>query len=178
MLESTRSRKPVVGVILHQALRRVASLVSGTGVAYVRFMEKKSILVIDDDRDVLELVSAILAPEGYVVEEAATEDEVLERLAGGAQYDLIVTDVWMPWMSGLQVAHFAQMAGHVTTPVLFMSGFADPNLEQRVRIFGDHVRLLRKPFDPETLLDAVEDVINDRETPERRPARRSPAHVR
>jgi len=121
-------------------------------------MEKKSVLVIDDDQDVLDLVSAILEAEGYDVELAATEDEVLERLTGGGQYDLIVTDVWMPWMSGLQVAHFAELAGH-RTPILFMSGFADPSLEQRVKIFGEHARLLRKPFDDEALLGAIDDVL-------------------
>jgi CheY-like chemotaxis protein len=122
-------------------------------------MEKKSVLVIDDDHDVLDLVSAILEREGYSVELAATEDEVLERLTGGGRFDLIVTDVWMPWMSGLQVAHFAEIAGH-TTPVLFMSGFADPSLEQRVQIFGEHARLLRKPFDDVTLLGAIDDLLH------------------
>jgi CheY-like chemotaxis protein len=121
-------------------------------------MEKKSILVIDDDQDVLDLVSTILETEGYDVDLASTEDAVLERLTGGARYDLIVTDVWMPWMSGLQVAHFAQLAGH-TTPVLFMSGFADPSLEQRVQIFGDDAKLLRKPFDDATLLGAIDELL-------------------
>ena len=132
-------------------------------------MEKKSVLVIDDDQDVLDLVSAILKTEGYEVELAATEDEVLGRLTGGGQYDLIVTDVWMPWMSGLQVAHFAQLAGH-TTPVLFMSGFDDPSLEQRVKIFGEHARLLRKPFDDDTLLGMVDDLLYPEQ---RRPRRKA-----
>ena len=130
-------------------------------------MEKKSVLVIDDDQDVLDLVSAILETEGYEVELASTEDEVLERLTGGGHYDLIVTDVWMPWMSGLQVAHFAQLAGHAT-PVLFMSGFDDPSLEQRVKIFGEHARLLRKPFDDETLLGAIDDILYPHEKRQRR----------
>jgi len=142
-------------------------------------MEKKSVLVIDDDSDVLDLVSAILEKAGYEVEQVCTEDEILGRLTSGEHYDLIVTDVWMPWMSGLQVAHFAHVAGHAT-PVLFMSGFADPSLDQRVRIFGEHVRLLRKPFDAETLLDAVEEsLVPDRETRERAPRlRRAPAPPR
>jgi CheY-like chemotaxis protein len=140
-------------------------------------MEKKSILVIDDDQDVLDLVSAILETEGYDVELVSTEDAVLERLTGGARYDLIVTDVWMPWMSGLQVGHFAHLAGH-TTPILFMSGFADPSLEQRVRIFGDDAKLLRKPFDDETLLGAIDDLLfPDLKAPRReaRRQRRAPA---
>lgn len=142
-------------------------------------MEKKSILVIDDDQDVLDLVSTILRGEGYEVELAATEDEVLERLTGGGQYDLIVTDVWMPWMSGLQVAHFAELAGHMT-PVLFMSGFDDPSLEQRVKVFGEQTKLLRKPFDAETLLGMIDELLNpDRETPARAPQPgRAPAHPR
>ena len=125
-------------------------------------MEKKSILVIDDDQDVLDLVSAILETEGYDVELVSTEDTVLERLTGGARYDLIITDVWMPWMSGLQVGHFAHFAGH-TTPILFMSGFADRSLEQRVQIFRrrreassqtirrrDAPRSDRRPTSPQT----------------------------
>ena len=139
-------------------------------------MEKKSILVIDDDQDVLDLVSAILQAEGYYVELAATEDEVLERLTGGAQFDLIVTDVWMPWMSGLQVAHFAELAGH-TTPVLFMSGFADPSLDQRVKVFGENTKLLRKPFDDATLLDAIDDLLQPDQKPQRAKKARTSANA-
>jgi CheY-like chemotaxis protein len=135
-------------------------------------MEKKSVLVIDDDQDVLDLVSAILGSAGYVVELAATEDEVLERLTGGGQYDLIVTDVWMPWMSGLQVAHFAELAGHAT-PILFMSGFADPSLEQRVKVFGENTKLLRKPFDDETLLGMIDELLYPNENRQRGNAARS-----
>ena len=121
-------------------------------------MEPKSILVIDDDEDVLDLVVETLKPLGATVDRAATREEIIQYLFQDGRYDLIITDVWMPWMSGLQVVNFAQMIG-TKTPVLFISGFADPSLEERVRVFGEHARLLRKPFDPNELLCIVRDLL-------------------
>ncbi len=120
-------------------------------------MEPKSILVIDDDADILELIATAVQSTGARVEKAATREEIIERLVQNDHYDLIITDVWMPWMSGLQVANFAQMIGG-DVPVLFVSGVADPSLEDRVRIYGERSRLLRKPFTPEKLLGVVREM--------------------
>jgi CheY-like chemotaxis protein len=117
-------------------------------------MEQKSILVIDDDADVLDLITETLKPTGHLVDQAQTREEIIQRLFQDGHYDLIITDVWMPWMSGLQVVNFAQMVG-TNTPVLFVSGFADPSLEERVKVFGERARLLRKPFEPAELVRNV-----------------------
>jgi len=120
-------------------------------------MEPKCILVIDDDEDMLDLVTAALEPTGATIDQAATRDEIIERLFQDCHYDLIITDVWMPWMSGLQVANVAQMVGG-NVPILFISGFADPSLEERVRVYSG--RLLRKPFDTKELLRITRELLD------------------
>jgi DNA-binding response OmpR family regulator len=128
-------------------------------------MEPKSILVIDDDADVLDLICAALETTGAHVDRASTREDIIERLFQNDHYDLIITDVWMPWISGLQVANIAQMVG-ADVPVLFVSGLADPSLEDRVRIYGDRCRLLRKPFDPAALVRVVDEMLAREQGPE------------
>ncbi len=128
-------------------------------------MEPKSILVIDDDDDALDLICTAVESTGAHVDRASTREDIIERLFQNDHYDLIITDVWMPWISGLQVANVAQMLG-TDVPVLFVSGVEDPSLEDRVRVYGDRCRLLRKPFDPAVLVRVVDEMLARESKPE------------
>lgn len=64
-------------------------------------MKRKLILVVDDDEDVRETMSALLGIEGYEVEEASNGKEALE-IAIELLPDMIFLDMWMPIMSGMQ----------------------------------------------------------------------------
>ncbi|HEX8106907.1 MAG TPA: response regulator [Kofleriaceae bacterium] len=68
-------------------------------------------LVADDDRDLLEMVSRVLGRLGLEVGIASSGAELLEKLGEQGPFDLVVTDVSMPWISGLQVMHSARTAG-------------------------------------------------------------------
>lgn len=60
-------------------------------------------LVVDDHPMNLELVEALLEPEGYRVRTAASASEALELVAGGYRPDLILMDIQMPGMDGLEL---------------------------------------------------------------------------
>ncbi len=66
-------------------------------------MKAKRILIVDDQPDTLDLYKAILAKEGHYVEAASSGAEALSRLESG-RFDLVLLDVFMPGMSGDQVA--------------------------------------------------------------------------
>ena len=112
------------------------------------------VLVADDDPDLLETVAAALSAAGATVVRASSGAELLERVAEDGVFDLVITDVSMPWMTGLQVAHSMREVG-LAIPLVVMTGVRDSTLPERVRSLGEDVTLLRKPFDLEQLRAAV-----------------------
>jgi PAS domain S-box-containing protein len=101
-----------------------------------------SILVVDDDDDVRDLVVAMLEELGYRVTAAADGRIALDLLTRNSPYDLLLADVVMPGLSGMDVVHAARERG-LTPRVLFATGYADlgtyrPGLE------GED--MIRKPY--------------------------------
>ncbi len=117
-----------------------------------------SCLVVDDEPALLALVSEVLTEAGLHVETAASGLEALE-LMGGRAFDLVVSDVRMPGLDGLQLLDLlldrtSSWAQHF----LFITGdLLDPELKQRIEQVG--ARVLYKPFDIEQLLGAVQEVL-------------------
>jgi len=103
------------------------------------------VLVADDDPFVLDVVADALSHRGAEVVRAADGGELIERLALHGPFDLIVTDVSMPWMNGLQAIRSTRLAG-IDAPVIVMSALADPRIPSQVRALGTKAVLLRKPF--------------------------------
>ena len=101
-------------------------------------------LVADDDLDMLDMIAIGLEDYGFRVVRAASGAELLECLMQ-AQYGLIITDIAMPWMTGLQVLRSARNAG-LQTPVIVMTGLRGSDLDRQVAALGDAAILLRKPF--------------------------------
>jgi CheY-like chemotaxis protein len=117
-------------------------------------------LVADDDPEMLEMVSSAVAREfGAQVTCVASGGELLERIAEDAPFDFIVTDISMPWMTGLQVMHSARTAG-LPVPVLVMTALREPGIADQVQALGEHARLLRKPFSFEQLTGALHEVLH------------------
>jgi CheY-like chemotaxis protein len=112
------------------------------------------ILVVDDERDIRNLVRILAERAGYRVSEAGTGEDALkileERLL---EPQLLLTDIVMPGMSGLSLAARAHQL-RPSLPVIFMTGFAN---EFQAQLSGSVC--LRKPFKAPELLSAIQDVI-------------------
>ena len=78
------------------------------------------ILVADDDPELLDVVDENLTRRGADVTRATNGAELFENLAEKGPFDLIVTDVAMPWMTGVQAMHAARTAG-LGTPIVVMT---------------------------------------------------------
>jgi two-component system response regulator QseB len=116
-------------------------------------------LVADDDPEMLEMVASALTRElGADVTRAENGDELLGQLADDDSFDVIVTDISMPWMTGLQVMHSARTAGH-PIPVVVMTALRDPSIAEQVGNLGDQARLIRKPFMLADLMRALHEVL-------------------
>jgi DNA-binding response OmpR family regulator len=117
------------------------------------------ILVLDDDRGVREGVAAYLRRLGHEVHEASDGKRGVEAL-GGRSFDLVITDINMPDMDGIEViAQLSDAADGV--PVIAMSGgglFATELLLANAEMLGA-VRTLAKPFDLDDLGAAVREAL-------------------
>lgn len=111
------------------------------------------ILVADDDADLRESVVDLLTDAGAEVASVPSGAELLARLGEGEPYDLVITDMLMPWLTGLQVASSVREAG-LDVPVILITGANDASLDERVDSLERAV-LLRKPFDAAQLQAAI-----------------------
>lgn len=116
------------------------------------------VLLAEDDTDLRDWLCEALTDKGYQVTEAGTGDELLERLwdraHGKREFDLIVTDVHMPGLTGLQVLEglrddFEPSIGQ--TPIIFITGYKeDRELNHEAREL--RAAVFHKPFDVDELL--------------------------
>jgi PAS domain S-box-containing protein len=109
------------------------------------------VLVIDDDKDMLRVISDSLEMLGYSVAEATNGVSGL-RVFEEFDPDLVIVDFAMPGMNGAEVAR-AVRDRRPTMPIIFASGYSDTEAIERV--IGAEAKLLRKPFGIEELKAAV-----------------------
>ena len=118
------------------------------------------ILIADDDPILRELVQAYLSDEGYSLTLVEDGREAL-KAAGGAHFDLIITDMVMPNLDGIELLQ-ALRSTTPQTPVLAMSaGIAGCHADLLLRAASavGAVSVLRKPLNREALLEVVRDLL-------------------
>jgi DNA-binding NtrC family response regulator len=108
---------------------------------------------VDDEPSVRRFASRVLTEEGYLVEEAIDGAAALERVRdGGPPVDVVVSDVVMPRLNGVELA-LALSAMHPTLPVILISGYAPGQLEGMGIVTP--CGILGKPFSGERLIEEV-----------------------
>lgn len=112
------------------------------------------ILVIDDDQAVREILRDLLESEGYEVEVASDGLIAWERLVSRKEsYDMLLLDLVMPRMDGIQLIRRLQHLGHGWLPPTIAIS-ANSDAIQKVEGMGIH-HTLTKPFDLEKVLALV-----------------------
>ena len=110
------------------------------------------VLVVEDSRDVLDLVTLALVREGWQVEAAVRADEGLARLAE-RRYDLVIAHLGLPDRRATEMLRDAREAGHLaSTSVLIITGQANPDNP-------DAFPVLRKPLDMEALVRQARTIL-------------------
>jgi len=123
------------------------------------------ILVADDDDDLLEVVSEALTNLGAEVTRAKTGAELIDSLAEKGPFDLVVTDIAMPWMTGISAMNAARTAG-LGMSVVVMTALLDETIPSRVKALGGNASLLHKPFTLTQLESVVTKLLAHRGQPE------------
>jgi len=113
-----------------------------------------TILVVDDEMGIRELLSEILSDEGHVVEVAENAQQAREY-RGGTTPDLVLLDIWMPDTDGVTLLKEWSAQGQLTMPVIMMSGHATIDTAVEATKIGA-LNFLEKPIALQKLLSAVE----------------------
>jgi CheY-like chemotaxis protein len=121
----------------------------------------RTILVVDDEFGVADVLAAALEDEGYRVNTAANGREALSRLAEEVP-DLVITDFMMPVMDGPAMAHAIREAGHLNLPIIMMSAMPEAAVRQR---FDGYFGFLRKPFRIHIAADLVARALGEQPRP-------------
>jgi len=116
--------------------------------------ESMSILLVDDEQSLREMLSLKLRREGYDVETALNGDEALSKLRGGARYALVLTDLKMPGASGLDVLREVKRVDFACQ-VLLMTAYASADTAIEAIREGAH-GYLQKPFELKRWMIEVE----------------------
>jgi len=117
-----------------------------------------TVLLVEDEQAVRELVRIILERAGHRVFEAATPEEAIEQFNAIESVDLLLTDVVMPAMSGFDLFHVL-IGRQPSLRVLFISGYTDyATFEPTIADKG--AAFLEKPFSAEALLGKVREVLS------------------
>ncbi len=120
----------------------------------------ETVLIIEDQPDVLKLTAEMLRINGYTVYEAANNEEAQDvARAHGNEIRLIVADVIMPQKSGKEIVDGLKPV-LPSARILFMSGYSDNIIEQK-GISNREFHMIRKPFTIEELNRKVRGILFD-----------------
>lgn len=129
-------------------------------------MDNKKVLIVEDHPDCRALVKIVLSRLGYVVVEAGTGQEALER-ASVSSFDLIVMDFGLPGMTGDKlIMRFKGDPSTQRIPVIVTTGYMDTQVAKRAIAAGAESVLL-KPYDMDELVDAMKRCLSPQ--PDREP---------
>ena len=120
------------------------------------------VLVAEDSKEMRRLLVWALEGRGFQVTEAADGPDLFFRLSTQASpkasYDLLVSDVRMPHMTGLEVMQGLQRVKHLLPPTILITAFGDEHIHQRAAELGAVV--VDKPFELEDLLAKVDETLS------------------
>lgn len=103
----------------------------------------EKILVVDDSSDIREVIGLMLTTEGYRVTAAADGQSALQTLKTDADFDLVVLDIMLPDMTGIEVCEKLRLFSSV--PVLFLTALSDDENKMNAYATGGDDYIV-KPF--------------------------------
>lgn len=127
--------------------------------------KEKTILVVDDETDIREIVGSMLVNHGYMVVKAKDGTEAV-MLLRKREFDLMVLDIMMPLMDGYQVMD-ALKSINPELPVVMLTAKSTQKDVWKGYVEGCHY-YLTKPFELETLIRSVNYLLTDMSDPTRR----------
>jgi len=119
----------------------------------------ETLLVVDDDRSILDLIIDTLQPLGYTLRDATCAEEVLEFIErSDARFDLLLTDMVMPGMNGRELARSVKEK-YPGTKVIFMYGYTSDMIANQGALQAGEI-FIQKPLSPMNLAGKIRRVLD------------------
>lgn len=119
----------------------------------------ESVLVVEDDSGIRNLIVRLLTSVGYQVTHASNGDEALKVVRSRLdKFDLVITDIVMPLMGGPELVDQISLI-HPGTPVLFMSGYTDNSIPLH-GVDGTEFKFIQKPFSTGVFMRKVREILD------------------
>jgi CheY-like chemotaxis protein len=109
------------------------------------------ILIVEDDPDTREILSELLQMQGHAIVTASHAQQALDSLQQAPSMDLLITDVSLPGISGIELAKMAK-ATHPDISIMVCSGYGETQFES----LPFEVEWSQKPLEIESFLAAIE----------------------
>ncbi|SFC00566.1 two-component system, chemotaxis family, response regulator CheY [Marinospirillum celere] len=118
----------------------------------------KTVLLVDDSPTILMSVKGVLQRNGLNVETAKTGEEALDKIKGGVKPDLMITDLNMPGINGIELIQKARQGGLKFTPMLVLTTESQESKRQEARAAGATGWLV-KPVQGDQLMQVIKKVL-------------------
>lgn len=116
------------------------------------------ILLAEDDKSMLNFLMVALQRAGHSIVARANGEEALKALEEDPSFDLVLTDIVMPGIDGLELAQKIRKK-HPQIKIMFITGFAAMALEDQDKIKGMKPQILSKPFHLNDLVERIEKIL-------------------
>jgi CheY-like chemotaxis protein len=134
--------------------------------ARARLGETLKVLVAEDNKEMRRLLVWALQKRGFQVTEACDGPDLFFRLSTQAgpeaRYDLLVSDIRMPHMTGLEVMQGLQRVERLLPPTILITAFGDDQIHRRAEELG--AAIVDKPFELDDLMEKIEETLSLRST--------------
>ena len=118
-----------------------------------------TIMLVDDSATILLSISSILGKAGYTVEKAANAEEALKKFNAGVKINLLITDLNMPGMNGIELIKEVRKLGpYKFVPILFLTTESQQSRKLEAKAAGASGWIV-KPATADELLNTIKLVI-------------------
>lgn len=119
----------------------------------------KTIFLVDDSATILLSISNVLSKAGYAVEKAGNAAEAMKKFAAGTKIDLLITDLNMPGMNGIEfIKEVRKLPAYKFMPILFLTTESQQSKRAEAKAAGASGWLV-KPATADELLNTIKLVM-------------------
>lgn len=119
----------------------------------------RTIMLVDDSATILLSISSILSKAGYGVEKASNAEDALRKFSGGVKADLLITDLNMPGMNGIElIREVRKLPPYKFMPILFLTTESQQSRKQEAKEAGASGWIV-KPATADELLNTIKLVL-------------------
>lgn len=123
-------------------------------------MSQKKILIVDDDKNICEVLSDILAEVGYLIKTASNGKEALEKIRQ-EPFNLVITDIKMPIMDGMSLLQEIERT-HKDIEVILITSYGNQGQQVEATRLGAY-EYLNKPLNLDQLKEIIEQALKIQE---------------